>query len=389
MFKKVIFIVLFIFSKISWAQESEVQPLIIDSISCQGNANTKCEFIVKELYLKVGDYLNEEEVQNAKIRLTLKNLFESVNVTLKKGTQKYHVDLVVEVVEKSSKFTSISATAALVRNGSTGYLSGISFGERNLFGEGKSLIGHVSSNIFGNELRTLSGGITYIDPNLFDSDRYFLKSSINYTIYDYLNLPELHGSTSTSYSLGMGKRIFDFSYLSITGRYINTVSKYKDNSSVYTSNSYYRSLDIEYGWDTENDIYFATEGDKLSLTFNKKYFEGDRLTRESLVLNYKRNYFLVDKHSLSSNVQLRFYELYDENKHYRLNTDLDLTYNYQFMNKSLDSNDKIRKGKVYYAVSPSRYGNNRTTLSHSAGVLLDSKFLGIVNLSLSYWGGYL
>ncbi|PAJ74599.1 hypothetical protein CJF42_09775 [Pseudoalteromonas sp. NBT06-2] len=51
------------------ASEAEPPKLIIDDIKCTGNSTTDCDFITKKYYQKVGDVLNPDEIEDAKLRL--------------------------------------------------------------------------------------------------------------------------------------------------------------------------------------------------------------------------------------------------------------------------------------------------------------------------------
>lgn len=121
-------------------QEYKPEDLIIDSIECAWNTNTDCDIIKNEFYIKPGDKINEEEIQNAMIRLQLLNLFKTVEITLQKGIEKGHVVLLAEVVEDNPLFFEASLGVNF------NYLSSKSlnkfpfaFGHRNLLGKGKQL----------------------------------------------------------------------------------------------------------------------------------------------------------------------------------------------------------------------------------------------------------
>ncbi len=52
------------------AQPSAQPSLIVEDIRCKGNALTRCAYIRGFLHLSAGDALSEDEIQNAKLRLS-------------------------------------------------------------------------------------------------------------------------------------------------------------------------------------------------------------------------------------------------------------------------------------------------------------------------------
>lgn len=81
------------------AESPEGTGLTVEDIRCKGNASTKCSFILGFLHLSAGDPLNEEEIQNAKLRLSSLPDFVSVQIYLDKGSAKGRAIVVIEVVE--------------------------------------------------------------------------------------------------------------------------------------------------------------------------------------------------------------------------------------------------------------------------------------------------
>src|SRR5262245_59259233 len=78
---------------------AEEQPLTVEAVQCRGNATTSCDFILGQLYLSVGDKVNEEEIENAKLRLSFLRNFSSVSIFLERGSERGKAIVVVEVIE--------------------------------------------------------------------------------------------------------------------------------------------------------------------------------------------------------------------------------------------------------------------------------------------------
>ena len=48
---------------------TDAEKLIVEALSCRGNAVTSCDFILGHVYLVRGDVVDEEEIGNARLRL--------------------------------------------------------------------------------------------------------------------------------------------------------------------------------------------------------------------------------------------------------------------------------------------------------------------------------
>jgi hypothetical protein len=195
--------------------EESDSPLVVDDVQCRGNALTACEFITGHVYLGAGDRLDEEELQNAKLRLTSLSNFESVDVRLEKGSAKGRVIVIVEVTEANPLETEwlvgVSSRLEAVRQVLAGRAT-----HHNLFGAGKfgSATAAGAIPIDGPETREFSAGLVYADPHLFDSKRYFAVASVGYTNG---RGEDLYGSFGEAellrFGANVGRRLWDFSYV--------------------------------------------------------------------------------------------------------------------------------------------------------------------------------
>src|SRR5690349_16071961 len=62
------------------AQERNNTRLVIEAFRCQGNETTSCRVILGYVYLAVGDAVNEDEIQNATLRLSQLRTFEHIAI---------------------------------------------------------------------------------------------------------------------------------------------------------------------------------------------------------------------------------------------------------------------------------------------------------------------
>jgi outer membrane protein assembly factor BamA len=57
-------------------------PLVIEDLQCRGNTTTSCSFILGQVYLLPGERIDEEEIRNAKLRLSSLSNFRAVDIYL-------------------------------------------------------------------------------------------------------------------------------------------------------------------------------------------------------------------------------------------------------------------------------------------------------------------
>jgi len=255
--------------------------LIIDGVSCAGNEHTSCEFIRDHLYLKTGQPLDEEEIRNAELRLSSLRNFESVRIRLEKGVRRGAVIVVIEVVE-ASPIAMEWLLGASSRSESQRAVVASRIGHQNLFGTGKivdlSAVGLVPfAGDAQNEAYDVS--LRYADPQLFDSSRYFAIAGASWRKRSYRDVYGNFGRLDAGQlELTVGRRIADFSYFTYTvifrpdnnwiaGRYRS------DGSFVITTPESYskRASKLVYGWSTEDDLHFPTQGSTLQITAGGDY----------------------------------------------------------------------------------------------------------------------
>lgn len=248
-------------------------PLVVESLECRGNVTTSCRFILGQLYLAEGDRVDEEEIQNAKLRLLWLRNFSSVSIYLEKGSQRGRARVVVEVVESSAVNKELTL-GVFAQNGSVGQRLQGRWTEQNLFGNGKVLDFKASLAVpFGGEkLRERVAQLSYIDPHLFDSKRYYFSTDIAYLD---LNIHSDNGDTldvnQVALDLNFGRRLWDFSYVSAGFQYrpLSDSSwriRQSDGDFDAINDHSHGSLIVAYGWNSRDDQYFPTRGSSFQFT---------------------------------------------------------------------------------------------------------------------------
>jgi outer membrane protein assembly factor BamA len=108
---------------------------VIEELECRGNTSTSCAYILSYLYLSAGSEVDEEEIRNAKFRLSALPNFTSVRLFLEKGSARGKAKLIVEVVEADPLFSE--ALAGLANNRYS--VLALRIGHQNLLGAGERL----------------------------------------------------------------------------------------------------------------------------------------------------------------------------------------------------------------------------------------------------------
>lgn len=258
------------------------EPLVIEEIQCRGNQTTSCNFIVSHLYLSTGDVVDEEEIQNAEIRLASLSNFQTVDIHLERGSVRGSALIVIDVEESNPVFTEW-AVGTSARLSSVSELVAGRVSHQNVFGSGKILDLTVSGRIPVDEPthRGVVAQIRYADPHLLDSKRYFALASV---LYADTRDEDKYGSYGeqdrTRIGVSVGRRLWDFSYLTIGYGYqasLNARSGHWQNDGTFETETHSNrhAIDVIYGWNSEDDFYFPTRGSAFHIGFGWDFGSDD------------------------------------------------------------------------------------------------------------------
>jgi outer membrane protein assembly factor BamA len=282
-------------ASVAAAQSTEAaaaEPLVVEEIRCSGNEHTGCDFIRDHLYLKAGQQLDEEEVRNAELRLSSLRNFDAVDISLEKGAQRGAV-IVVITVEEASPFTTEWLLGVSSRSESQRAVFAGRIGNQNLFGKGKIAdLSVVALTPFAGDAQNEAYDVAlrYADPQLFNSRRWFGVVGASWRKRSYRDVYGNFGRLdSGQLEFTVGRRIADFSYLSytltlrpnndwISGHYRS------DGSFVITQPDSYskHASTLVYGWSTEDDLHFPTQGTTLQITAGGDYEPSSPIGRSHL-----------------------------------------------------------------------------------------------------------
>lgn len=249
--------------------------LLIDEMICRGNVATSCDFILGHIYLSPGDSVDENELGNARLRLSSLPSFESINIYLERGTARGHVRIVVEVVEADPHVREWLAGTSL-RSGDARQLLSARLTHQNLFGTGKLMdaLLFASVPIDAFPRHEYGGRVQYVDPHWLDIKRMYFIAGLSALRSSSETRDNQFKFESTSYSadVAIGRRLFDFSFLSLTYRYSDLadfrVSSRSDavrNLPPIIGPTDSHAVSAVYGWNSEDDPYFPTRGSRASV----------------------------------------------------------------------------------------------------------------------------
>lgn len=355
--------------------------LVIDELICRGNVATSCDFILGHIYLSAGDSVDENELGNARLRLSSLPSFESIDIYLERGTARGHVRVVVEVVEADPQVREWLAGTSLrfddVRQLLAGRLT-----HQNLFGTGKlmdaMLFAYVP--IDGVARSEYGGRVQYVDPHWLDNKRmYFIAGLSGGQIG--MELDEFQWkATSFNADVAIGRRIFDFSFLSLGYRYTGLADlKISSRSSAgrdpqLLGSTYTHSISATYGWNSEDDPYFPTRGSRASVIANWIPDARDTMTgggfRKTWTTDNGTSWVLQAEDTPVTEYRTTFV-----NEHFEY---------FGGFARPIGAGDEIQRGRWYVEAgfTPGRYfsGKRQTEYGLRVGVRLKTRTFGFVDL---------
>lgn len=379
------------------AQAAADSPLVIEDLQCRGNTATSCAYILSYMYLSAGNAVDEEEIRNAQFRLSALPNFTSVRIFLEKGSERGKAILVVEVAEANPLFTE--ALAGIANRGA--HALAFRIGHQNLFGSGERLEFTASARIpvdGPTERDSTVLRLQYIDPTLFGAERWFFSASaLHFDGRFDTRFGDVLKTDETGLDISIGRRLFDFSYVSLGYRYLfdgsfDTTFVRDDGFVEVDRNDYSRQILFEYGWNSEDDPYFPTQGGRLSAslafaltdmrTSNDPDFDPDDEAFGLVELGYRHTWRFAEDNYL----RLEIGAAPGTESRPSLEEDDGLTLAYERTLPARGLFSGIERGRWYveakyisFAISE---GSSIHEVGLKAGLRLDTKRFGIVELYL-------
>jgi outer membrane translocation and assembly module TamA len=267
----------------AWAsgQTAQAGPLVVQEVVCAGNQSYSCEFIREHLYLRPGAPVDEEEIRNAELRLSALRNFKSVSIRLEKGAQRGDVIVVIQVEEANPVNMEWVLGASLGPHLQYGNVAG-RVSHHNLFGRGK--VGEIRAQALapiasdGATADSFNFSLSYADPQLFGSRRYFGIASAGFANNRFEGVDgNFQDFEAAQLSLGVGRRFGDFSYVMLELNYRPSSDwsyGWWNSDPVFQIDEHRgrgTKATLVYGWSTEDDQYFPTQGSALQLAVRRDF----------------------------------------------------------------------------------------------------------------------
>jgi outer membrane protein assembly factor BamA len=265
------------------ADSESSRPLQVQEIRCTGNSHVSCDFIRGHLHLNAGATLDEEEIRNAELRLSALRYFDSATIHLEKGAARGAVVVVIDVAENNPVRVD-TVVGASHRLDVGRFTVGSRIAHQNLFGEGKFAdVTAVATVPVSGPGRNESYFVLtrYVDPMLFDSRRWFGFVAASWNKGDF---EDQYGNFSHTEILDLfavaGWRFADFSYLtagvshrpSVDVSYGHWLRDGRFEVGDGRDQDYW--FGISYGWNSEDDLLFPTQGSTFNVNAGLNHGDG-------------------------------------------------------------------------------------------------------------------
>ena len=362
----------------------ERERLVIEELACRGNEVTSCDFILGHVYLGAGDLLDEEELGNARLRLASLPSFHSVDIYLEKGAARGRVRVIIEVIE-ADPYTREWLAGTSYRTDDLSQLLAGRLTHQNLFGTGKLLdvLVVTIAPIDGRVRKEYSGRVQLVDPHWRGSKRTFASAGLFGGLSEYETLDaERVRVENFGVDVTIGRRIFDFSYVSLTARSnpfidVELTLPTADGSVERHSFSFDNyQFSLNYGWNSEDDPYFPTRGSRASLNWSYVFIARDMVTEGG----FRKTWTTGSDTSWS--VQIADLP----GTEYRQRIDEHFEFMGGFARPIAGSSDgEVRRGRWYVEAGynprgHSPRGERRREFGLKAGVRLETRSFGMVDL---------
>lgn len=253
-----------------WDREAEKKPNFIETIQILGNEKTSDDVILRRLLLAVNDLVDDDLVDQSRLRLLSTGYFKSVDFSLKRGSRRGRVVLVIEVEERNTitvdgLYLGFSDVVPIY--------GGIGVTESNFLGRGMSVGAGV---VAGKDRRALEIGLFI--PDLSNTRLQLSLSGIFVEAAEVLS-PDDPAGLELKYSriggvLGLGLRIGTAQRVSLDYRLESVQAARLPNldpavlrsaPSIQFDQSILSTISLSYERDTRDDPFVPTQGARATL----------------------------------------------------------------------------------------------------------------------------
>jgi outer membrane protein insertion porin family len=244
------------------------RPTVIEAIEILGNERTARNVILQRLTVRPGDLVDEDRLQETRLRLLGTGYFHTVEMRLERGSARGFVVLSIEVVERNTVlvddiYFGFSDVAPI--------FLGFGLSDRNFLGEGVALGAHF---VVGQDRRALQ--LKFFLPSLSEtrlqlsSSLILLRGAELITSQDptngQLDYERFGGTFGLGIGVGPAQRItLIYRIESISAGELPDVDPVilRQAPQIQFGDSLVSSISLQYERDTRDDPFVATEGTRL------------------------------------------------------------------------------------------------------------------------------
>jgi outer membrane protein assembly factor BamA len=250
--------------------DREEPPTFIEAIEIIGNTKTERSVIVRRLSVAVGDLVDDDKIDQSRLRLQSTGFFRSVEFGLRRGSRRGRVVLVIEVVERN---TITIDGLHLGRSQVTPFFAGLVLEERNFLGRGMSVRAGATA---GRERRGLR--LDVLVPELSDTPLGLSASLVLAQAAEplaaedptalELRYSRAGGSLGLNFGIGPTQRVsLDYRLESILADRLPNLDPaiLRAAPSIQFDESILSTLSLRYERDTRDDPFVPTQGGKIAL----------------------------------------------------------------------------------------------------------------------------
>lgn len=242
----------------------------IEAIEIIGNEKTERQVIMRRLLVQVGDLIQDEQIEESRLRLLNTGYFKQVDFSLRRGSERGRVLLVVEVVERNTiliddLYFGFSSVAP--------FYGGFGIGESNFLGKGVSTN---ASFVVGRDRRAVD--LHFFVPDLSDTPLQLSGSAIflqGAEVLDErdptaveLDYGRVGGSLGLGIGVGPAQRVtLDYRLESVQADRLPNLDPalIRRAPQIQFGDSVLSSLSLTYERDTRDDPFVPTQGGRIVL----------------------------------------------------------------------------------------------------------------------------
>lgn len=255
----------------SWAEDERERRAFIEAIEVTGNQKTTRGVILRRLLVEVNDLVDDDRIDQSRLRLLATGYFKTVEFSLKRGSRRGRVVLLIEVEERN---TLTIDGIYLGWSEVVPFFGGIGLLESNFLGRGMSV---GTSVVAGKDRRAVE--LAVFVPDLSETPLQLAVSAIWVQAAEILDPDDpstlelaysrIGGTLGIGVSAGTSQRVsLDYRLESIQADRLPNLDPavLRSAPSIQFDESILSTLSATYELDTRDDDFVPTQGGRVALS---------------------------------------------------------------------------------------------------------------------------